>query len=418
MSVMLLLAISGLSSAVMIPVMYSQRNAGMRGIEMWCYGNVLVFFALLAYILRLMTPAFIYVMMANTLLITGIICFQIGLRQFFNLPLYKSLYVAIPLVVAAGSFVFTFFWDSMTARILIISGLTSVMVGWGGVTIWQMRPKGRTSVAHYFACGAAMWIAFWHGLRCVVHATGLESLSNLADPTTWNLLFFAVTGCSLPAYSLGLILLIQDRIMGVMRKALTFDDLTGAWSRRSFLAECDREFTDMAGNNGIATVLYLDIDRFKQINDQLGHAGGDLALQHFVRIVDQCIREDDRLGRLGGEEFAVLLSDTGPQEAMSMAEEICRAVRDNPVKSGKGATRMTVSIGVATARPGEAVLSVMTRADGACYEAKLAGRDCVKIADRDLPLSMMTGMNVAATVEAVEKRWPRKISTVSRPKVA
>ncbi|MGH6760108.1 MAG: GGDEF domain-containing protein [Phyllobacterium sp.] len=385
--------------------MYAQRNGAARGIDFLCFGNGLVF---LAFLLFLVPQELLLLsgVLPNICLIVGVTVLNVGIRQFFDL---REMWGANLLIMGVGAVsisVLTYKEAHLAYLILVVSGVISLVVGWIAFVIWRMRPRDHFSIAYYFASGAGLWIALWHGLRCIVHLSGADASTSLMAPTSWNLTFFAVTTASIPAFWLGMVVLIQDRTVSAMRMALTFDDLTGAWSRQSFLNECKTEFGHIVENNGIATVIYLDVDRFKRTNEQFGRINGDLALQYFAKVVGTCIRHGDRLGRMGGEEFAVLLGDTGPQDAATIAGSICQAVRQSPLKVDAEVIGMTVSIGVATARPGEAELDVISRADAAAHEAKLDGGDRFRVADFDLPRSMFPVQSTEE--EALSRKFERR----------
>ena len=128
-------------------------------------------------------------------------------------------------------------------------------------------------------------------------------------------------------------------------------------------------------------VLMLDIDHFKSINDTYGHANGDLALKAFAATVQQNLRENDLIGRLGGEEFAVLLYGCLPGEAARVAERIRASVAASAIDTDVGATiTPTVSIGLVEARPGaKDIERLLKDADAALYAAKAAGRNRVEV---------------------------------------
>ncbi len=129
------------------------------------------------------------------------------------------------------------------------------------------------------------------------------------------------------------------------------------------------------------SLLIIDLDHFKRVNDTHGHACGDHVLREFVRICMEIVRADDVVGRLGGEEFAIVLSRTGADEARRIAERIRRSVEQSVILAPKGGViEMTVSAGLAVHRPDEALDAFMSRADGAMYEAKCLGRNRVVVA--------------------------------------
>jgi diguanylate cyclase (GGDEF)-like protein len=125
------------------------------------------------------------------------------------------------------------------------------------------------------------------------------------------------------------------------------------------------------------SLLMLDLDHFKQINDQWGHGVGDEALRLFADSVQCCLRTQDMAGRQGGEEFAILLPETAENVACHVAERIRARLEQTPVPTGTGHCAMTVSIGVAEAREGDSMETLMHRADEALYAAKQRGRNRV-----------------------------------------
>ncbi len=156
------------------------------------------------------------------------------------------------------------------------------------------------------------------------------------------------------------------------------DSLTGCLNRHAFLQMAAEERQVMREQQICSSLIFLDIDHFKHINDTYGHSVGDIALRHFVRTVRQCLRTDDVFCRLGGEEFALLLPRTGMPEAMQIAERIRNriSVRDCPLDDDNSLP-MTVSAGVSEWQPDMALDSVLREADEKMYRAKQAGRNQV-----------------------------------------
>jgi len=157
------------------------------------------------------------------------------------------------------------------------------------------------------------------------------------------------------------------------------DALTGALSRRHFLELAGRERARAAREGGGLAVLLLDIDHFKRVNDTHGHAGGDAVLRAFHATCATQLRAHDLLGRLGGEEFGVVLPATGREVARQVAERLRAAVAAGPVTlPGGAAVAITVSIGLAfTASAAEDIDSLLAAADAALYRAKREGRNRV-----------------------------------------
>lgn len=151
------------------------------------------------------------------------------------------------------------------------------------------------------------------------------------------------------------------------------DPLTGVRNRRGLDETLETLLAMKARYDQAVTVAILDIDNFKQINDDNGHLHGDRVLQAVATMLDEGIRTTDVLGRFGGEEFVLVMPSTDLEGAVGLTERLRHSIAENPVVDLK----VTLSAGVATAMHGETAQSVLARADEALYQAKDSGRNCV-----------------------------------------
>ena len=159
------------------------------------------------------------------------------------------------------------------------------------------------------------------------------------------------------------------------------DSLTGMMNRRTFEDRWQGEVARARRYGRPISLAAIDIDYFKQFNDTYGHAGGDTALQSVSRVIRSRIRTGDFAARIGGEEFVVALPETNSVNAVAMAEQLRRAIAENPIRLNgrRDIANVTISIGVASwPEHGEEITRLLERADNRLYEAKLAGRDQVK----------------------------------------
>ncbi len=165
----------------------------------------------------------------------------------------------------------------------------------------------------------------------------------------------------------------------------TTDGLTGFLNRRHFLVRLQEEFDRMRRNAQLqSSVLMLDLDHFKRINDGYGHAAGDAVLKHFADIIHTEQRKIDVVGRLGGEEFAIILPDTDLFEARVFAERLRKTLADRPLQQQSTIIEITVSIGIALLSAAtESPDNVLRDADRALYLAKESGRNRVVLSHGD-----------------------------------
>jgi len=165
------------------------------------------------------------------------------------------------------------------------------------------------------------------------------------------------------------------RVEDELRALSVTDVLTGVYNRRYFQERLKAELSRVHRHGGELSVIMLDIDHFKRINDQFGHAMGDHVLQGLCQRINQRLRQDDVFCRLGGEEFMVLCPNATGENAHALALELWQVLRGEPIE---GVGVVTASFGVASWRPVEGGDSLLLRADSGVYAAKQAGRDRVE----------------------------------------
>lgn len=168
-----------------------------------------------------------------------------------------------------------------------------------------------------------------------------------------------------------------------MQRLANTDSLTGVNSRRRFNELAEREIARCDRSGEALSVLVLDIDHFKRINDQYGHDVGDLAIIRFCVSCSRHLRQADVIGRIGGEEFAVLLPGTDGENSHLVAERIRATLSAETMDTPRGPLQFTVSIGIATRTGSDDTVAAMIKcADEALYEAKRLGRDRVCVGTR------------------------------------
>ena len=173
-----------------------------------------------------------------------------------------------------------------------------------------------------------------------------------------------------------------NRKLELLREEAEKDFLTGLKNPRQFYKSLNHYFTVTMENERKVSLLYLDVDHFKAVNDTYGHSGGDLVLQELGKILKRATRSHDIVSRKGGEEFAALLIDCNLEQAMAAAERIRRNVESYDFKlHNHTSTHITVSIGVsAIPEKTQEISKLLEQADRALYAAKNAGRNRVEVA--------------------------------------
>lgn len=205
-----------------------------------------------------------------------------------------------------------------------------------------------------------------------------------ATPMDLNMSDGTVVRCHLAVLPGGGRMLIYSDVTDIIRNAqelerlATTDGMTGIYNRRHFLALADREWNRARRYHRPLSLLMIDIDYFKAINDCFGHQVGDEMIAHLAELARECKRDSDVLARIGGEEFALLLPETTLVQANVVAERLRCDVAEKPLGTASRSIPATVSIGVATTANSVVDFSaLMKAADEALYDAKRAGRNRV-----------------------------------------
>jgi len=156
----------------------------------------------------------------------------------------------------------------------------------------------------------------------------------------------------------------------------TMDSLTNIYNRYQINAEIESEIIRVQRTNKRFSLMMLDLDYFKKVNDTFGHDIGDKVLIEFTEVLKKCLRKNDKIGRWGGEEFVVLLLETSLEDALKISQKLCQEIDRYKFKS---IGHLTCSIGVSLFRKDDTILTLLKRIDKALYKSKDEGRNRVSI---------------------------------------
>jgi diguanylate cyclase (GGDEF)-like protein len=174
-----------------------------------------------------------------------------------------------------------------------------------------------------------------------------------------------------------------------LREIAKQDSMTGALTRRGFFAEVEKEFLRAHRYDRPSALVVIDVDNFRAVNDRFGHPAGDAVLIGIANACMSSMRKSDVFGRVGGEEFALLLPETDAASARDVAERVRAMIEATIIDTGTAEVRATVSGGVAPIPPlAQGVDTWFSEADIALYEAKHAGRNCVVLAEDRVALTL------------------------------
>jgi diguanylate cyclase (GGDEF)-like protein len=375
-AVLLAMLIAGLLAAFLALSAGGVPLPERRHLSKWSRSLALQAVGWALYGLRGQVPDFLSIVVANVLLTVAFVYSLRALRAFAERPEGHWLDAAAVTLVAVVATAFLYIHPQLSVRVIVISAVFGVLSAASArmalLAAPAPRPRSHLAVAAVFALLAVIM-----GLRVLREATGMAPLGDALEPTPFQALLFAVGALAPALATLGFVLMVNERLRSELTRHATLDPLTLTYNRRTLAEIATRALAQARREGRGFGVLLLDVDHFKRINDTLGHAAGDEALQQLVGILRAGMREEDTLGRMGGEEFIVLLPRVDAQQAQAAAERLRAAVEAaRPLLAGSP-WPMTVSIGVAARSGDEDFDTLLRRADTAMYAAKHAGRNRV-----------------------------------------
>ncbi|WP_175547011.1 GGDEF domain-containing protein [Modicisalibacter ilicicola] len=212
----------------------------------------------------------------------------------------------------------------------------------------------------------SLFLAMIHWLSGLLGSWSLgEPARELLHAVNLATVFILITFIAMQVYS------VSETTERRFRSDASRDSLTGVYNRRAII-ECAEALWEQRRS---LALLLLDADHFKQINDTYGHSAGDKVLRHIAQLLQRTLREGDSIGRVGGEEFLILLPDTSCDEALSVASRLRDQLVAQPCPLGKRTLPVTLSMGLALSYEDKALQGVIDLADRRLYVAKSAGRD-------------------------------------------
>jgi diguanylate cyclase (GGDEF)-like protein len=298
-----------------------------------------------------------------------------GMRAFSGRETPLTVFLLAPLIWLTAMRVPTIAGD-INSRVVVVSSLQCCFVALTAYELWRERAEPLLSrwpviillLSHVVMLNARM---------IAVVTTPVISDRDFARSSA-----FAVTAFGTVLYTItfAFLLLSMTKERSELRHkiAALIDPLTGLANRRAFMSDAEAMIARRGARSEPIAVLLADLDHFKKINDVFGHSAGDRVLKIFAAALSRCVDQDGLAGRIGGEEFAILLTNKTEAAATAVAERVRCAFAECATQIDGRAIGATVSIGIAASRIGAHDLAgLLGRADNALYRAKAGGRDRV-----------------------------------------
>lgn len=370
----------------MAGVMWFMRriHPNETALSMWAISNIFCAVGVSLGLLQIEELNFSSVILANLLMMAGASTFWVGLRIFLGLPPRWPLLITMLCVFTAIETHFLYIMPLTWARlanesifITLISILTVInlipplsknrnFTNYFITTIYSVHSFAIFFRA-YYAIKEKPTLLYFELKDIIPVVTGIDAL----------IVIFACNACFL--------LLVSERLQQKLINLATIDELTGLFNRRAFNRMSEEQIARSKRREEEISILLMDLDNFKMINDQYGHHAGDLILKEFSSVVQKNTRHGDIIGRVGGEEFCILLSATDAMQAFHIADRIRLAFAQSAVLTQGIHISTTLSIGIAVLAMDEPLEKAIRRSDRALYAAKNAGRNRVYIEIEEIP---------------------------------
>ena len=357
-------------------------NQRRDGLQYWATALLLSAIAHALLLLYGRIPNLLTVVLGNALLASVLGGFLLAVRRFYGLPLHWWRIAALVALVALVMFIYQ---DQFVRRVAI-SGVTLSIQ-----TVWLLRVLLRNHAfresnfsrgALLLASGLVLILVtmLLRGTAAIFFSLDIATIlqGNLVQTFTFMVSFLATLVCSF-----GFVFMSKERADAANVRLAAQDALTGVANRRALMQALEQQLACAKRQRAPLSLLMLDIDHFKHVNDRYGHLAGDQVLRHVVAVVGQRLRAQDLLGRYGGEEFMLLLPGTDVAGAQQLAQQLCQAVQAAPADWAGQQIAVTVSVGIAGITSGQACdwETLLQLADKALYRAKDNGRNRVEVAE-------------------------------------
>jgi diguanylate cyclase (GGDEF)-like protein len=357
-----------------------RMHPAVPGLGRWALAGVasaLALFMIFFYGIKHWQPS---LSLAQLFVVIGLVLAWDGFRRFIGKPPVSRLTLAVLSATVLIWIAIATLQPSLQLRaqgnaILVI--ILSALIARELLTAPNPIPPAMRATGWAYAINATVFL-----IRVVAADQNAAPVSSL-DPTGFAAIMLFWWLCMAIAVTLGMVLMTAERLQVELDSQANHDPLTGALNRRAFSLFAEKAMSQSRRYGKPLSVLMMDLDRFKQINDHLGHNGGDELLRRFVTVANRVLRNEDIFCRFGGEEFVALLPNTSAELALVAAERLRTAFAAESAETLKDIMPFTttVSIGIAELGNDENIESFLHRADSALYKAKDRGRNCCEPAE-------------------------------------
>ncbi|MFT6430014.1 MAG: diguanylate cyclase (GGDEF)-like protein [Halopseudomonas sp.] len=350
-----------------------------KGLRHWAVGNFALMIGLLLNVNQDLIHHSISIVLANGLMTLGLGVTWLGIRAFKGTSQPQAWPIAAALLMMTSLWLLRFQMDSFPARLGVASiVLASMSLLCARELLIPAEQPLRT--AYWLTGGIALLCAAGLSVRAAFSLSPLAPITALSDSPLQSATLLGAMVAQIGLAS-GFILMTHYRATMALHRLSERDALTDTLNRRSLLRQATGVLTKASEFDIPVTLIMMDADHFKRINDNFGHQTGDAVLCHMVSRIRQHLRTDDLLGRFGGEEFILVLPGLDTDSAAQVAERIRLGLCSQPWQTGGYPVNLSISLGVACSdQQGYNFDLLLGAADRALYQAKALGRNRVELA--------------------------------------
>ncbi|MHB1186493.1 GGDEF domain-containing protein [Thiobacillus sp.] len=354
--------------SVVLLVIAKTFPKNIQGLREWGLSVLVIALAIPLFVARDLIPDLFSIVLANLMLLAGFMMMNAGTRKFSGVPPRINRATLFWFVLAYVSLFawFTYIQPNAVIRLAILSLFTLVVILNHLILVLKALPK--TTGRHIMVFSLAVLIGS-RVLRLGGLMLGFEQPTGIFDASTSQLLYMALPSIMIPLGTISFIMVASEKLRQDLEFISRHDDLTQCLNKKSAIEELKREIARSKRHGNKLTIMLIDLDKFKDINDTHGHLAGDMVLVDFADKGKKSLRETDRLTRFGGDEFVAILPDTDLEHAKLVATRFHEAAKKSqPIA-------WSVSIGISEWLGNDDSLSaLLTRGDKALYQSKTLGR--------------------------------------------
>ncbi len=365
----------------------SRSYPKLEAAQFWTGSAFAAAFGAALAMLRAVTDSLLPLLAGGTVLIFAACLAAMGIKRFYDQPVAWRDTALITGLSFAGLVFFIFGYDSMAIRVLIYSLGQSLPLALSLKLLFSRR-DGHINPGARLAGSVAIIIIAIYAIRVLGNLLHLGGEFSFITPNPLQLVLILVLMFLSMAWNFGFVLMAIDRLRNEVADLALLDDLTGVGNRRHLLQRLTEECARSDRSGEPFTLLVIDLDGFKAINDTHGHAAGDACLQHFTLMAQTRLRTGDMLARTGGDEFCIVLPTSTLREGAMIARRILDVCRADAEACVGNEIPISLSIGVAqwTRDMGPFPDRLMAAADQALYSAKKDGKNRHAVYDPTPPL--------------------------------